>query len=103
MSPPATATLASPAVRPAVSVLIASARTGPAASVKPAAEAADADMKPRRDSGVALVRPTISCILVCIFMCNLPIGSGDLRDWGLEGPGDLGDWWGKNRPKGSTL
>src|SRR5579859_3936356 len=77
MSPPATATLASPAVRPAVSVLMAWARTGPAASVNPAADAADAVMKPRRDSGVALVRPTISCILVCMFIGNLPVGLGD--------------------------
>src|SRR5216684_3602883 len=74
MSPPATATFASPAVRPAVSVLMASARTGPAASVKPAADAADAVMKPRRDSGATLVRPTISCILVCMFMFKLPVG-----------------------------
>src|SRR6266436_303183 len=74
MSPPATATLASPTVRPAVSVLMASARTGPAASVKPAADAADAVMKPRRDSDATLVRPTISCILVCMFMFKLPVG-----------------------------
>src|SRR5215467_5616815 len=74
MSPPATLTLASPAVRPAVSVLMASARTGPAASVNPAADAADAVMKPRRDNGAALVRPTISCILVCIFIFTLLVG-----------------------------
>src|SRR5260221_11446197 len=74
MSPPATATLASPVVRPVVSVLMASARTGPAASVNPAADAADAVMNPRRGSGATLVRPTISCILGCIFISKLLVG-----------------------------
>src|SRR5262249_59727427 len=79
MSPPATFTLASPASRPAVSVLMASARTGPAASVKPAADAADAVMKPRRDNGAALVRPSMSCILVRMFMVRLPVDGAGLR------------------------
>src|SRR5215467_12834395 len=91
MSPPVTFTLASPAVRPAVSVLIASARTGPAASVNPAADAADAVMKPRRDSGTTLVRPTISCILVCMFMFKLPVGL--FKVWVLQ--------W-RKAPEGNT-
>jgi hypothetical protein len=37
-----------------------SARTGPAASVYPAAAAADALMKPRLESGNVFVRPWIS-------------------------------------------
>src|SRR5215468_8174091 len=90
MSPPATATLASPAVRPAVSVLMASARTGPAASVKPAADAADAVMKPRRDNGATLVRPTISCILGCVFIFQAPCWIPGLDFGGL-----------KKRPEGS--
>src|SRR5882757_1118594 len=60
MSPSATFIFASPAVRPLVSVLMASARTGPAASAYPAAAAADAVMKPRRENGATFVSPTIS-------------------------------------------
>ena len=53
-------TLASPVSIPLVSVRIASARTGPAASVYPAAAAADALMKPRRDSSAILMSPAMS-------------------------------------------
>src|ERR1700692_4962277 len=60
MSPSATFIFVSPAVRPLVSVLMTSARTGPAASVYPAAAAADAVMKPRRENGATFVSPTIS-------------------------------------------
>src|SRR5262249_60833293 len=87
MSPPATFTVASPAVRPAVSVLMASARTGPAASVNPAADAADAGMKPRRDNGATLVRPTMFCILVCMFIFRLPGGLFGLGSAEAEGAG----------------
>src|ERR1700730_683483 len=60
MSPSATFIFVSPAVRPLVSVLMTSARTGPAASVYPAAAAADAVVKPRRENGATFVSPTIS-------------------------------------------
>src|ERR1700681_1742134 len=60
MSPSATFIFVSPAVRPLVSVLMTSARTGPAASVYPAAAAADAVMKPRRENGATFVSPMIS-------------------------------------------
>src|SRR5882757_3395606 len=60
MSPSATFIFVSLAVRPLVSVLMTSARTGPAASVYPAAAAAEAVMKPRRENGATFVSPTIS-------------------------------------------
>src|SRR5437764_5078577 len=60
MAPPLTFTVASPARRPSALVRIASARTGPAASVYPAAAALEAAMNRRRDSGTARVRPAMS-------------------------------------------
>src|SRR5215467_11989331 len=82
MSPPLTLILASPVLRPVVSVVIASARTGPAASVYPAAAAAEAVMKnPRRDSGSTWrAKPSTS---------GISLGRADMRHlpyWPLEKP-----------------
>src|SRR3981189_846380 len=108
MSPSATFIFVSPAVRPLVSVLMTSARTGPAASVYPAAAAADAVMKPRRENGATFVSPTISdaswgsAVMIDPPACGRGIQQiirGEHKSAGDKTPAKIGGRWGRVRDR----
>ena len=71
MSPPGTFTLTSPTVSPGIGLdRIGAHRAGGKRKAR-RSRGRRGHEQPRRDTGAIFVKPTMSCILVCMFMSNL--------------------------------